>query len=920
MGAETTGGPDRSTELSGGTTTRPYEQHEWCDPPAVPLDLNGPCSLAFDPMPDSAVEVSLAQLFAATAARLPSKIAVEDGSVVLRYDQAVPIVERLAAAAEAAAPPGGVIGVAMPLAVLTPLCMLAVMASGRVVAPIDPHLPPQRTEAILKASGACAVLVDGASPASGIPEGLPRLDARQISQSATAVPALARYRTAPYAPAIILYTSGTTGEPKGIVNSQAALVQRVVQHVNASHIRPDDRMVCLSSICNISGTREALTGLLVGATVHLIDPKAAGLEGTLERIGVVRPTICYMVPTLLRSLLNMPGASAAFATMRVARLGGEPVHGTDVALVRSRLPRCRVMNAYSSTETIGTQWFVPPDAELGEGIIPAGYVLPGSRFLILDEDGTPLPPGAEGQLVLRGRFTALGHWMDGRCVPGPMLPDAEDPKARLFATGDRAVLEPGGLLRVLGRVDSQVKINGQRVEPSAIEAVMRRWEDVADAAIIVQRSDGGSASLVGFLVPRRAGDESLLAAARSRLRASLPSAMQPAQLHLVQEIPRTSGAKLDRRALAAIAAARQAARMEQPSGHPGLDPRHSEVAWAVARAWRRSFGRRSLLADEAFDAAGGDSLKLIRLIYDIEQRLGNFTFLPLDLFAVGMRPSEMAAAIEQVGCTSESGTADRGQPLFLLPGLNGDEPLLALFRADLTPQQRCVTLHYPEWRELVRAGYSLDDLAEGLARQIAAVAGPEPVRLAGYSFGGNVAAAVAMRLRERGLQVGFLGLIDAGARFRDDIPPGPALRAAIAGQGVMHQALRERRVQDVLGMVLAETLSRPGLAPVLRALAWARYLPPLPVRMRFACRAWLHSLLRAALLRQWHARLSLGLVRDVPVTLFRSNQHEADEPVDLGWSEIFQDVKVVEVPGTHHTIFESGNRAVLVTHFIDAAS
>jgi len=92
------------------------------------------------------------------------------------------------------------------------------------------------------------------------------------------------------------------------------------------------------------------------------------------------------------------------------------------------------------------------------------------------------------------------------------------------------------------------------------------------------------------------------------------------------------------------------------------------------------------------------------------------------------------------------------------------------------------------------------------------------------------------------------------------------------------------------------------------------------LRMRFAFRAWLHSLLRAALLRQWHARLGPGVMPEVPVTLFRSNQHQPDEPVDLGWSEIFRDVKVVEVPGTHHTIFESGNRAILVARFLEAAS
>ena len=882
----------------------------WHDAPPVPPDLNGPRDHPFAPLPPDAPDTPLAGLFQRAAARAPDAPAIEDGTDRLSYAEATERVRRLGAAVSRAAPPGGVVAVALPVNVLLPLAMLAVAGTGRVAALIDLQAPPQRRTALVEASGAVAALVDGAAGESLPDSGAALLDARRLSVEEAPLAELPA--TDPYAPAFILPTSGSTGEPKGIVNSQAALTQRAVVHVAASHIAADDRMMPLSTPTSIAGLREVLTGLVTGASVHLVEPRGQEAQRTLARIASARPTIVYAVPTLLRALFRLPGAERAFAAMRVLRLGGEAVHWADIAALRPHLPAgAGILAAYSSTETVGAHWFVPAGAKADAPTVPAGYVAPGSRFRIEDAEGRAVPDGVEGELVLRGRYVALGHWIGGRLVPGPMRPDPEDPLSRIFRTGDRVRLLADGRLALLGRTDDMVKIAAQRVEPREVEAAMRAWPEVDDAAVIVAGAAEGRAQIVGFLVPRGPAGDGLAEMARRRLAAALPAAMQPARLHVIEALPLTANAKPDRAALARIDAGAQASR---PAADADARP---EVAWAVAQAWKRNFGRRSLKADESFQAAGGDSLSLLRLAYDIEQRLGAFTFLPFDIFAPDMRPSELARAIGRAG-QQAAPPPDASLPtLFLLPGLNGDEPLLAMFRADLSDRLRVVTLGYPSWRQSAgREG--LEWLADRLAARIAKESPPGPVRLAGYSFGGVVAAAVAAKLLATGREVGFLGLIDAAAAVPAEPLHGAALRRAIAGQGVMRQALVERRLSDVLGMTLATALAYPALAPVL---GWLARLPrpPLPLRLRFAGGAWLNSLLRAEASRAWLASGRGRLPGSVRAVLFRSAQHEPGEAEDLGWSARCERLEIVEVPGSHHGMFDAGHRAVLAERFARAA-
>jgi non-ribosomal peptide synthetase component F len=259
----------------------------------------------------------------------------------------------------------------------------------------------------------------------------------------------------------------------------------------------------LSSPCTVAGVRESFAALLTGATLHLLDPQRAGLNGIRRAIRESAITICYAVPALLRSLLAPDEDPADLSSLRVVRLGGDRILLSDVQLLREALPRCLVQIAYSSTETTGTQWFVPPDFETDAPSMPVGYVLPGIAYAIIGDDGTPVPQGEIGELVVRSRYVALGLWEGGRCVPRVQRPASQHPGEWIFPTGDLVSLAPNGLLSMFGRKDRQVKIRGQRVEPAELEAALRRAPNVADATVIARRMEG-DAVLVAFVTSRHA--------------------------------------------------------------------------------------------------------------------------------------------------------------------------------------------------------------------------------------------------------------------------------------------------------------------------------------------------------------------------------------------------------------------------------
>ena len=227
------------------------------------------------------------------------------------------------------------------------------------------------------------------------------------------------------APAIVLYTSGSTGRPKGIVNSQRSLLQRVQQYVDSCHINAEDVILPLTGPATIAGCREMFAALLTGATLHLVDVEAVGLRAVRSRMRTEGATITYVVPTLLRALMAAEAADT-FNSLRVVRIGGEKVAWTDIALLRKVVSNtCLVQVGYSSTESTGSQWFVPRSLPEYGASVPAGWLLPGIAFAIVSDEGRPVEPGESGELLIKSPHVLLGHWEDGAVVPAQADPDIQ---------------------------------------------------------------------------------------------------------------------------------------------------------------------------------------------------------------------------------------------------------------------------------------------------------------------------------------------------------------------------------------------------------------------------------------------------------------------------------------------------------------
>lgn len=177
--------------------------------------------------------------------------------------------------------------------------------------------------------------------------------------------------------------------------------------------------------------------------------------------------------------------------------------------------------------------------------------MPDTEAMIVDDDGRPCAAEEAGELVIRSRYNALGEWLDGRLVPGRLVPDSSDPNMRVYHTGDIARRSAEGVFVVLGRKDRMIKINGQRLEPAEIEGALRRSAEVAQAAIIA-RQDGASTLLLAFVVPAPDAAPELALRLRKELRATLPAFMQPNRIILLDHLRLLPGGKVDEVAMLAL--------------------------------------------------------------------------------------------------------------------------------------------------------------------------------------------------------------------------------------------------------------------------------------------------------------------------------------------------------------------------------
>ena len=740
-----------------------FESLKWLEDGEHPLDWNGPTSRAFTKFRGEDLDRPMVAYFERVVRRHRNRIAVTDSDTSLSFSELWDGLSGLAEIIAAETKPGDLIGIALPACSMFPLAILACLAAGRPFVALDPHYPGNWLGQVL--DDARPALILGREDVLGAVETVAPT-ARVIHLTGLPQPARKGWRPTELGmdqPACVVFTSGSTGRPKGIVNSQRNILQRVAQSINAAHINSEDRFLTLASLCTIVGVRDTITALLAGASVHLVDPQRAGAREILNVIRAEAITILFAFPALLRSVIAHAGERTGDA-LRLVRVGGDTTLWSDIDLLRGWLaPESAIQLIYAATEAPMMQWFVHDSCRTDDPRIPIGYPLPGNRLALIDEYGRNTRPGEVGELIVESPYVSLGLWVKGRCAAGSIGSNG-DSSSRLFRTGDLALQRPDGLLERMGRKDRQVKIRGARVDLEGVEAALRQHPLVRDAGALARASSAdGGVTLVAYVCARNEAPAGLLDDLKELMR-SAPPPMQPGRFYLVQKIPRLPSSKLDLRALMALDEINVQNERANVVAAAAAGPAAGDyIARTVAQVWQEALNTPVRGPEDDFFEAGGDSLKAITFMHEIERALN--LELPFTLineapkfarFCQALREHRTGRYVPLVLLKAGEGLP----PLFFIHGLGGN-------LAELFPMTRRMT--YPGAVIGVQARgldgkepphINVEAMAAEYLQEVKARQPEGPYYLCGYSFGGLVAFEMARRLWESGDEVGLVGLFD----------------------------------------------------------------------------------------------------------------------------------------------------------------
>ncbi len=474
---------------------------------------------------------------------------------------------------------------------------LAVLKAGSAHVCMDPSFPDDQVKHILKDAGARVLVTDAAGAERarriGYPGAVVQVDAPIAAMQPIEAP------LAPDGLAYLIYTSGTTGRPKGVMIAHSSIANLVSGDLMEFGLRPGDRVAQGSSAAYDSSVEETWMALSAGATVVVMDDETVRLGPDVvpwlrnERITVFCPP-----PTLLRAAA-CPDPLAALPELRLLYVGGEALPD-DVAEQWSR--GRRMVNGYGPTECTVT--CLRQDIVAGQPIA-VGHAVPGMRAWVLDEHLNPVAPGHKGELCMSGAGLALGY-LNLPELSTEKFPD-HPALGRLYRTGDLVHAEPDGTLFYHGRIDSQVKVRGYRIELEAIETCLARCDGVREAACRVQ-GEGAAQAIAAHIVPVDPMRPPHVAGLKARLHEELPAYMVPALYGVIKDLPRSAGGKLRRTDLPLLTLPER----RSTGGAVAADPIEKAIAQAFAEVFQISGGVST--TDDFFDDLGGTSLQAAILI------------------------------------------------------------------------------------------------------------------------------------------------------------------------------------------------------------------------------------------------------------------------------------------------------------------
>lgn len=647
--------------------------------------------------------------------------------------------------------------------------ILATLKAGGIYVPLDPNYPEERLLFMLEDASVEIVLAHASSNAK-FPSSINLIEldsTRQtiLRESASRPRPCSQARDLAY----IIYTSGSSGTPKGVCVEHRS-VNRLVMETNYADFGNDEVFLLMAPLTFDASTFELWAPLLNGARLVIFPPGQTGLREIADVIKQRNITTLWLTAGLFHLIVDE--CLDDLKPLRQLIAGGDVLSLRHVKKAKLALPNCKIINGYGPTEgtTFSCFYRIPNNLSMGTSV-PIGRPISNTTVYILDANLQPVPVGIPGELYIGGDGLARGYLNQPNLTANSFLqvPIDGDSRSLLYKTGDWVRYLPDGNIEFLGRRDKQVKIRGYRIEAGEIETHLQRHPSVKECIVETQRDSRQENQIVAYLVFETSGSENRVTAANringvSRWsKSSLPKFMVPAAFVELKELPLTSNGKVDRQSLPNPL-------KENSSINTAPDKPLTALQQNMHEIWLEVLKVNSIEIDANFFEIGGHSLLAANLASKLEQRLE----LNVSIASVFQYPTiaELSSFLEDktrldtlnsVNFEGNLSLSDSRPPLFCIHFLDSSKRLSKYMRSNYPVHGIDAPLkeELRSWHTTGTCDLTLENLAKRCLNSIRHIQPSGPYHLAGFCFGGVLAFEIANQLTDQNEQVRFLGLLDA---------------------------------------------------------------------------------------------------------------------------------------------------------------